>query len=98
VIGTLKMDKAGRVVLPKPVRDKLRLKPGDALEAGSSNESIVLRPVRRHGRIYKKQGFWVLNSGEPLEVDVVNRTLRQVRKECDRRNLGNLPCHSWAGE
>ena len=30
------------------------------------------------------------NSGEPLDVDVVDRTLRRVRAERDRRNLGKL--------
>ena len=56
----------------------------------SSEERIVLRPVRGNGRIYKKQGVWVFDSGEPLEGDVVNKTLRQVREERDRRNLGKL--------
>jgi AbrB family looped-hinge helix DNA binding protein len=82
------MDKAGRVVLPKPVRDELQLSPGDSLEVESSEERIILRPVRGSGRIYKKQGVWVFDSGEPLEADVVNKTMRQVREERDRRNLG----------
>jgi AbrB family looped-hinge helix DNA binding protein len=88
MITTLTMDKAGRVVLPKPVRDELQLSPGDSLEVESSEERIILRPVRGSGRIYKKQGVWVFDSGEPLEADVVNKTMRQVREERDRRNLG----------
>jgi AbrB family looped-hinge helix DNA binding protein len=75
-------------VLPKPVRDELQLSPGDSLEVESSEERIILRPVRGSGRIYKKQGVWVFDSGEPLEADVVNKTMRQVREERDRRNLG----------
>jgi hypothetical protein len=31
-----------------------------------------------------------MNSGEPLDAEVVNRTLRQVRQQRDRRNLGRL--------
>jgi AbrB family looped-hinge helix DNA binding protein len=88
MITTLTMDKAGRVVLPKPVRDELQLSPGDSLEVESSEERIILRPVRGSGRIYKKQGVCVFDSGEPLEADVVNKTMRQVREERDRRNLG----------
>ncbi|HWY54617.1 MAG TPA: AbrB/MazE/SpoVT family DNA-binding domain-containing protein [Terriglobales bacterium] len=90
MVTTLTIDKAGRIVLPKPVRDELQLSPGDSLEVESSEERVVLRPVRGHGRVYKKQGVWVFDSGEPLESDVVNKTIRRVREERDRRNLGKL--------
>lgn len=88
--ATLTLDKAGRIVLPKPVRDELQLSPGDSLELESSEERVILRPVRGNGRIYKKQGVWVFDSGVPLDAEVVNKTLRKVREERDRRNLGKL--------
>jgi len=43
----LTIDKAGRVVIPKRLRDKLHLAPGDAFQLESSEEEIVLRPVRQ---------------------------------------------------
>ena len=88
--ATITIDKAGRIVLPKPVRDELQLGPGDALEVESSEDQIVLRPARGKGRMYKEKGMWVFDSGEPLTVEVVNKTLRRVREERDRRNLGKL--------
>ena len=88
MVTTLTIDKAGRIVLPKLVRDELQLSPGDSLEVDSSEERVILRPVRGHGRMYKKQGVWVMNSGEPLDAGVVNRTLRRIRAERERRNLG----------
>jgi AbrB family looped-hinge helix DNA binding protein len=87
---TISVDKAGRVVLPKPVRDALQIAPGDSLELESSEDQIILRPARGTGRMYKKDGMWVFDSGEPLSAEVVNRTLRQVRAERDRRNLGRF--------
>jgi AbrB family looped-hinge helix DNA binding protein len=90
MVTTLTLDKAGRLVLPKPVRDELQIGPGDSLELESSEERVILRPVRGNGRIYKKQGVWVFDSGEPLDAGVVNKTLRRVREERDRRNLGKL--------
>jgi AbrB family looped-hinge helix DNA binding protein len=87
---TLTIDKAGRVVLPKPVRDALQISPGDSLELESSDDQIILRPARGTGRVYKKQGMWVFDSGEPLSADIVNRTRRQVRAERDLRNLGKF--------
>ena len=87
---TLTIDKAGRVVLPKPVRDALQISPGDSLELESSEDRIILRPARGKGRMYKKQGMWVFDSGEPLAANVVNQTIQRVRAERDRHNLGKL--------
>ena len=39
----LPIDKAGRVVIPKPLREELRLEPGDLLEMESAGEQITLR-------------------------------------------------------
>ncbi|MGH9550162.1 MAG: AbrB/MazE/SpoVT family DNA-binding domain-containing protein, partial [Terriglobales bacterium] len=43
---TLTIDKAGRIVLPKPVREALQISPGDSLELESSEDQILLRPAR----------------------------------------------------
>lgn len=90
MVTTLTLDKAGRVVLPKPVRDELQLGPGDTLELHSSEDEIVLRPARSKGRMYRKHGVWVFNSGEPLPPDAVEKTIRKVREERDRHNLGKF--------
>src|SRR5207247_8331278 len=58
---TTTMDKAGRVVLPKQIRDELQLGPGDSLELETVEDRIILRPARGGGRIYKDRGMWVLD-------------------------------------
>jgi AbrB family looped-hinge helix DNA binding protein len=90
--ATLTIDKAGRVVLPKPVRDALQISPGDSLELESSEDHIVLRPAPSQGRVYKKQGMWVFDSGSdvPLSAEVVNKAMRRVRAGRDRRVLGKF--------
>ena len=86
--ATLTIDKAGRVVLPKPVRDALQISPGDSLELESSEDHIVLRPARGKGRMYKKQGVWVFDSGVPFPAETIKRTIRRVRAERDQHVLG----------
>jgi AbrB family looped-hinge helix DNA binding protein len=85
---TLTVDKAGRVVLPKPVRDELQLSAGDSLELEISGEQIVLRPVRGRVGMRKKQGIWVLDFDEPISAAATNSVLRDIRRERERSALG----------
>ena len=82
------IDKAGRVVLPKPLRDELELAPGDVLEAGTSDQKITLRPVRVTVPLQKERGVWVYRTGQKLSAAVVDDTIRQVREERNRAALG----------
>ena len=84
----LTLDKAGRIVLPKSVRDDLRLEAGDALELETSEDGITLRPVQANGRLVKEHGVWVFQSDEPLTDEIVEETARKIRKERDDRNWG----------
>lgn len=77
----LTVDKAGRIVLPKPLRDELQLEAGDTLEVESSGEEITLRPARGGARLRKKQGIWVYTAGEPLKAETTEKVTRQVRRE-----------------
>ncbi|SRR6266496_3184313 len=78
---TLTVDKAGRVVLPKPVRDELQLAAGDSLELESSEDRIVLRPVRGTAGLRKKQGIWVFRTGRRISAASVNEIIRRLREE-----------------
>ena len=55
----ISLDKAGRVVLPKDLRDKLRLEAGDELLVEETGEQIILRPVRAQPTLKKERGVWV---------------------------------------
>jgi len=41
-----KVDERGRILMPKGIREKLMLKPGDILSIEVVGESIVIRPLR----------------------------------------------------
>jgi AbrB family looped-hinge helix DNA binding protein len=84
----LTLDKLGRIVLPKPVRDKLQLAAGDQLELEGVDDRIMLRPLRGTAQLRKKCGVWVFHCGEPLSAATVQETVEQVRRERDEENLG----------
>jgi AbrB family looped-hinge helix DNA binding protein len=65
----LTMDKAGRIVIPKPLRDRLRLGAGDSLALHSEGESITLQPVRPQAALKKEYGIWVYQ-GETTDASI----------------------------
>jgi AbrB family looped-hinge helix DNA binding protein len=83
------IDKAGRVVIPKPLRDDLHLGPGDVLELESAGEQITLRPVRGAGPLRKERGVWVFYTGQSLPASATDDVLRRIREERDLANLGS---------
>jgi AbrB family looped-hinge helix DNA binding protein len=83
----LTIDSAGRVVIPKPLRDELDLSPGDSLELESSGDNITLRPIRAVTPLTKEQGVWVFRTGQPLAATVTDEVLRQIREDRDQQNL-----------
>jgi AbrB family looped-hinge helix DNA binding protein len=84
---TLKIDKAGRVILPKPVRDRLGLHAGSDLEIQETAEGVVLRPVDRRPSLVKKGSFWVHTGEIPPGYDIL-KAVDEDREERMRKAWG----------
>src|SRR5258708_4107853 len=74
---TLKIDKAGRVILPKPVRDRLGLHAGSDLEIQETPEGVVLKPAGRRPSLVKQGSFWV-HTGEIPKAMTSSRRLTKI--------------------
>ena len=85
----LTLDKAGRVVIPKKLRDEFHLSSGDSLEIESHGDEFILRPVREEATMFKEDGLWVIRTGKPLTVEDVNAVIESGREERDRHLLGD---------
>jgi AbrB family looped-hinge helix DNA binding protein len=68
---TLKIDKAGRVILPKPVRDRLGLRAGSDLEIQETPDGVVLRPADRRPSLVRKGRFRVHAGELPPGYDIL---------------------------
>ena len=84
---TLKIDKAGRMILPKPVRDRIGLQAGSELEMQETPEGLVLKTVELRPSIVKKQGLWVYTGTAPPGFDTVP-AIRDDREERIRKLAG----------
>lgn len=80
--GTVSIDKAGRVVFPQKVRERLHLEPGTVMEFEVIADKIEFRPLEENNyRILNKGGLWVVAGGEPTEVVAAVKADRQARIE-----------------
>ena len=88
--STITIDKAGRIVLPKPLRDQFRLKGGAKLRIESVGDHLELTPEQppQAAPLKRSNGLWVvaasgnpcdaLDALEALEADRKNRELSIV--------------------
>ena len=83
---TLVIDKAGRVVLPHPVRKRFRLRGGSRLSLQVESDAIVLRPIDQKTALVSDRGLLV-HEGEP-EADLVS-IVDDIRERRDRNVAGD---------
>jgi AbrB family looped-hinge helix DNA binding protein len=65
----ISLDRAGRLVLPKSIRDEMHLSPGDDLLVENEGDRITLRPVRPEAMLKKEHGVWVYQ-GESSDLSI----------------------------
>lgn len=83
------LDKAGRVIIPKSIRDELRLAPGDSFTLESDGDQVTLRPVRSSSPLRKKRGIWVFHGDRKISAEDTDRALNNIRRERDRELRGS---------
>jgi AbrB family looped-hinge helix DNA binding protein len=83
----LKIDKAGRVILPKPIRDRLGLRAGNDLEIEETAEGIVLKPAERRPSLIRKGSFLVHTGEIPRGYDIL-KAIEDDREERMRKAWG----------
>jgi len=80
------MDSAGRIVVPKAVRERAGVHGGTVFDIVVRDDAVIeLRPAPRIVRIEQRDGLPVAvpdAPSEPLSAETVEATLRQLR---DRR-------------
>jgi AbrB family looped-hinge helix DNA binding protein len=89
---TIQIDKAGRVVLPKPLRDQFNLMPGDRLRLSVEGNGIRLEPAEPGGELIRKGSVLVFRGGfsEPITTAKVNEVLKQESERGITPSSGKL--------
>ncbi len=84
------IDKAGRIVVPKKLRDALHLVPGTRLRLHQQGETIVLQPETSHRGLAMKNGMPVYYTGRPIPPEAVD-WIRQGYDERAEELMGKWP-------
>jgi AbrB family looped-hinge helix DNA binding protein len=74
--ATTEIDKAGRLVVPKKMRDALHLVPGTRVTFHQDGETIVLRPEHQGGGLVEEDGLLVWTSDVPVTFDILEEIER----------------------
>jgi AbrB family looped-hinge helix DNA binding protein len=77
----IRIDSAGRIVLPQPVRKQFHLEPGAMLALEVARDAIILRPQSHEATLVEEEGLLV-HEGEP-SGDLLS-AVEAVRKRRDR--------------
>ncbi|OGW52426.1 MAG: hypothetical protein A2Z46_05825 [Nitrospirae bacterium RBG_19FT_COMBO_55_12] len=73
------LDRFGRVVVPKDIRDKLGLKPGAEIEIDEHGNEIVLKPVEHETPLKLEEGVLVFTGTATGDLMEAIRTHREER-------------------
>lgn len=74
----LEIDRFGRVLIPKKLREQLGLQPGERLEVDLAEGQLILRPTSRTAALVEHQGRLIFEGYGALQGDPVE-DLRQSR-------------------
>jgi len=60
------LDRFGRIVIPKKIREDFNLKAGSPIRIEEGEQVIILKPIQGESNLYVKDGVLVF-TGTPLE-------------------------------
>jgi AbrB family looped-hinge helix DNA binding protein len=78
----IQVDRAGRVVLPKPIRKRFNLLPGDKLKLTADHSGIRLEPQDTTGKLIRKGRVLVFTGdfNERITDEAIQRMLEEDRE------------------
>ena len=80
---SITIDRAGRLVIPKSIRDEMNIVPGTELEIDADGNEIRLRLTGTESRLIRKSGVLVFSGGGKTDIDIADF----INKEREKRSI-----------
>jgi AbrB family looped-hinge helix DNA binding protein len=78
-MATTKLDKFGRIVIPKAIRDRLGLEPGTELEMEEREDGVLIKPPDEEALLEMENGILVFTGELVGDVTDLVRKSREAR-------------------
>ena len=79
------IDKAGRIVVPKALRERFGLREGSELEIEGNAEGILLKPEAQESGLVRDKHGWLVFTGKPVGNINWDRLVEDMREERIRK-------------
>jgi AbrB family looped-hinge helix DNA binding protein len=82
------IDRGGRLVIPKAIRELAGLTPGMEVEVRFNDGNVEIQPPRSQGKLVEKDGLLVWDPGPGAPPIDVRAEIERLREERMREILG----------
>ena len=91
------IDQAGRIVLPKNIRQELAIKPGDMFKVSIQGAAVTLTPSKESAGFVRKGKALVFSTSvnDTLSEEAVHAVLEEGRAEKSARIKGERTGRKW---
>jgi AbrB family looped-hinge helix DNA binding protein len=77
------IDKTGRIVIPKRIREQYNLRPGVPIELENTAEGVFLKVIAQEPSLIRKKGILIHHGSDTVNLD----TAEVVNRERQSRNV-----------
>jgi AbrB family looped-hinge helix DNA binding protein len=84
------IDAAGRLVIPKAIRESAGLRPGQEINVEYRDGKVEIEPAQQSMKLVRRGSRYVLvppPGSPPLTEEIVRQTIEEIREERTRKIL-----------
>jgi len=78
---TVELDKFGRILIPKKMRERMHLKAGEKVRLHLEGNTATLQAAAREPVLIEQNGFLVIDSDTPIEGDPIREIYEQRARD-----------------
>ncbi len=78
--ATVEIDKSGRIVIPKKMRDAMGLQAGSRLRVERAGDRLLIEHLAEEAHLELRDGLLVAVGGGKLTLDDVNQVIQEQRE------------------